>query len=247
LKSLPKKLKREPLIDVVYELRFNPLLSASTLLPGVFFSKFNVPCSKTHISEVPESIRKTDPNLKYQPIFVIELDKIRVGIADSGISVNCKMPYAGWDAFKAEIKTVLNLLEESKIVLSVERCSLRYLNIVDPKDYSFLGSPLSLVMSMNAQDLLSSQFNLQIEVKENQFGLVQKVALASGATAYMNDQVVRTGMLIDIDTIFMRAPREWIQFKAGLDGFLDSMHDCGKSKFFECLSEDAINKMEPVE
>ena len=75
--SHPKKLGREPLLEVIFEFRFSAKISATNILPAVFLkpsngSNENFKIDKLPSSEIPEFIRNQDPNLKYTPLLKID-------------------------------------------------------------------------------------------------------------------------------------------------------------------------------
>src|SRR5215216_8126973 len=68
---LPTKLRKEPLVDAVFEIRFSASIPATSVLPGFFFAKLGTPQWKVDrlpVADLPSQIRSADPNLRYQPL-----------------------------------------------------------------------------------------------------------------------------------------------------------------------------------
>ncbi len=83
-KSLPLKLKKEPLLEAVWEIRFvlkNP--STGDLLPGLLSKEFyrrykNI--VKLPTADIPDPIAENVPNLRYLPKIRLEADNQAIQI-----------------------------------------------------------------------------------------------------------------------------------------------------------------------
>src|SRR5208282_1778742 len=132
--SLPKRLKKEPIVDAVFEIRFISSTAASNVFPGFFFAKMRPQECKVDslpVAQLPSQIRSRDPNLRYQPIMRINWDNFLILIGDTVLAIACKIPYLGWITFRERIVKVVELLSDTKIVQTLERYSLKYVDIVE--------------------------------------------------------------------------------------------------------------------
>lgn len=100
--KLPIRLEKCPLIDCIIEVRFDTNIVKSAVF-GLIYKQIqsdypgdviNLP-----ISQLPEAIRMSDPNLKYKPLYRIEGDKTVIQIGPDVINLSSKMPYIGWNEF----------------------------------------------------------------------------------------------------------------------------------------------------
>ena len=69
--KLPKKLGKDPIIDVIFECRFDSRLPASNILPGIFYTKFSDEekyLERLPQFEIPEFVRNNDPSMEYLPL-----------------------------------------------------------------------------------------------------------------------------------------------------------------------------------
>src|SRR5687768_13516679 len=102
---LPKKIEICPIIDAVIELRFESNLPPE-IIPGIVYGKFGKRYPKTEklpLMEVPSSLRDSDPNLMYSPVYKLFNESFIFQIGPRVFSVLCPKEYKGWTSFKAEI------------------------------------------------------------------------------------------------------------------------------------------------
>jgi uncharacterized protein (TIGR04255 family) len=132
--SLPKKLGKEPLIDVVCGVSFVSDFPVDTLLPGLLLPKLVGKQPKFEAlpaAQLPQIVRDSDPNLKNAPLMRVVVDEqFAVLIGSKWLGVGCQMPYAGWSAFRKMIETVFSVLEEASFIKEVDRHSLKYVDFL---------------------------------------------------------------------------------------------------------------------
>lgn len=71
--QLPTKLKKDPLVDGIFEIRFSSSLPASTVVPGILFAKLKPQpqqIEKLPASDIPSQMRALNPVLQ-QPLMRI--------------------------------------------------------------------------------------------------------------------------------------------------------------------------------
>ncbi|MEQ6343010.1 MAG: TIGR04255 family protein [Gammaproteobacteria bacterium] len=244
--KLPTKLKKEPLIDAVFELRFTSVVPASSILPGILFSQLNGDKSIERLgaADLPKQVRDADPNLQYAPIIRINWGSFLIFISDRSVAVACKLPYVGWSAFKPAIIEVVRLLKDVGIIKSVQRYALKYVDLLPALDAKDQVSLLNIEISLGNHKLEKEIFQVRVEIPKD--GFTHAVQVASSAEATMLDGVKKEGIIVDIDTA-KNIDNE------GLDGFLenlpyklDAIHATNKAMFFDCLKPETIIALEPV-
>src|ERR1019366_529529 len=105
----------------------------SSILPGILFSQIMKPNKKIGrlpIADIPFQIRNADPVLRFQHLLRLHFGDFLVLIGDSSLSVASVMPCIGWAAFKLKIIEVFQLIDDMKIIETIDRYSLKYVNIV---------------------------------------------------------------------------------------------------------------------
>jgi uncharacterized protein (TIGR04255 family) len=243
--SLPTKLKNEPLIDAIFEVRFAGKMPASVVLPGVFFSQLDgeKKIENLPIAQIPKPMRDADPNLKFAAISRIDWDSFFVNVGDFSISVSCKYPYPGWDNFRPAIIRVMEILAGSNIVDKVDRYSVKYVDLLPASDDRQKVSMLNVNVSIAGHDLKKEPFQFRIEIPKDE--LVHAVQLVSSATAVLHNGTTKEGLIVDVDT---HASLDGVSMQSLLDGFsakLDLIHLANKAMFFDCLRSETITSLEP--
>jgi uncharacterized protein (TIGR04255 family) len=77
-------------------------------------------------------------------------------------------------------------------------------------------------------------------------GLVTIITIGGGVTVQAEGRAPVQGSLIDVDTICQNKPQGAEAFAAAMSGELDRVRRVSKEAFFECLTNEAIDALEPV-
>ncbi|EPZ13963.1 hypothetical protein M622_19350 [Thauera terpenica 58Eu] len=244
--KLPTKLKKEPLIDALFEMRFTSVIPASSVFPGVLFSK--LPHDKTierlPTEQLPKALLESEPNLRFAPLVRLHWDKFLISIGDRSLAVSCKMPYPGWGTFKPAILNVVEQLREIGIIQAVHRFSMKYIDLIPAS------SPSDQVMAINGTVVLGNHklkqeiFSLRVEIPKE--GLLHAVQITSSATATLQDGSSREGIIVDIDSISDLGSLDFGNWLERLPDQLELMHLANKAMFFECLRPETIVSLEPI-
>lgn len=244
--ELPKRLGVEPLIDVVFEVRFESEIPASDVLPGHLHKQLHgkKKFEKFHVSDIPKQVRDSDPNLRYVPLTKILLENYSVSIGDRVCAVACNLPYPGWETFKGYIHEVVDAFRSSEVIDSVERYSLKYVDLLPSNDLEEQVSMINADVKVANRTLVDQRFNFRIELPEDD--VLHILTMVSDATAKSKkDGTITQGLVIDVDSIFSMRDPSFEQWVEGLNSGLESLHIKNKKLFFNCLSPATLNKLEP--
>jgi uncharacterized protein (TIGR04255 family) len=244
---LPKKLKNEPLIDAIFGVQFSSSVPASSILPGILFSQIMKPNKKIErlpIADIPFQIRNADPVLRFQHLLRLHFGDFLVLIGDSSLSVASVMPYIGWTAFKLKIIEVFQLIDDMKIIETIDRYSLKYVNIVAGDSIAEQIDKINVDIKVGKHELKSETFNVRVEIPRD--NLLQIVQIAASAIVTLPNNETRSGVLIDIDTICNYKTDNINTLLKELPDRLQLIHDVSKTMFFECLKPETIDSMEPL-
>lgn len=132
MQILPKKLKKEPLIDGVFEIRFTSAFPAGGILPGMLYGKLdgNKTIEQLPVGQLPQAMRDADPNLQFAPLSRLDWERFYINVSDRSVSIGFKHPYPGWISFKPAITKVMEALKEASFIKSVERYALKYIDLL---------------------------------------------------------------------------------------------------------------------
>lgn len=244
--TLPKKLNKEPLIDAVFEVRFTTAMPASVILPGYLFDKLNGTKSieALPISQLPKLMRDADPSLRFAPLSRLNWDQFLINIGDFSVSISCKYPYPGWGAFKPAIIQVITFLVEIGIVETVERYSMKYVDLIPSSDIQQQVSMINLGVTIAGHKLEKEPFQLRMEIPRD--GFINIVQVTSSATVALYNKTTKEGLAVDVDTI---VNQNAVSMQTLLEGFsdkLEAIHQTNKAMFFDCITPSTIALLEPV-
>lgn len=244
--ALPKKLNKEPLLDAIFELRFQSLVPASVVLPGFLFNELegDKAIESLPVAQIPKNIRDNDPNLKFQPLTRVDWGQFFLSISDFSISVGCKYPYPGWAALKPAITNVINVVEKSRLITAIERYSLKYIDLLPGVDLREKVSMINLDVSLAGHKLVREPFHIRVEIPRD--GFTNAVQVVSSAQATLNTGLVKEGMIVDVDTwtTFKHIPMEALL--KDFSNKLDLIHQTNKAVFFDCITRATLQTLEPI-
>jgi len=249
--KLPKKLLKEPLVDALFEVRFLTTVPAiSGILPGMLLSalkpswKEPLQIERLQAAEIPSQMRINDPFLKYQPLFRMLGTSFMIFVGDWNVTVGCKLPYAGWGAFKPKIIEVMSALQSCGFVKELERYSMKYVDIVEQKTLFEQIQSANMEIRIGSHKLAAEPFDVRLEIKQGEF--TNLLHLAGQAQVTLPGGETRNGLLIDVDTIVDHRTADLDQFARELPDRLELIHTENKTRVFECLTPDAIEELGPV-
>lgn len=243
VEKMPARLKREPLIEAVWEIRFSGAdLSIADLLPGMIFRAFpgRFSAVRLPLADVPAPVVEHEPSLRYGTKLRLEKDNQTILIGGRVVSLSYRRPYPGWKCFSDEIRKLADVVKETGLVRKLERLSLKYIDLIQPEQSDGIDC-LSVSLRIAGQDIVSSPVQLRTEIAEGD--LVHAVHVASPAVVALpgSDDQLR-GVLLDIDT--MRRLDESESWDT-VHEQLDIMHLACKTMFFGLLTSKTLDELGP--
>jgi|SRR5690554_2510665 len=243
--ELPIKLNADPIIDAVIEIRVKASQPLGSLMPGVLLKANDVGFVQSQqlpAFNIPEQIRRNDPNLMYQPLIKIELeDGFSLLVGDQVLAIVSPTPYVGGVSFKNKALQIINILLDLSVVVSVQRVSIKYTDFLEASSLQELDTYLNLDFKLgNTHTPEVSGYDLNFHIaKQNMLHLIRLVAL----TRLDNNQ---EGMVLDIDTIKHVESSDIQSFKKALPDTLNEVHNKSKIQFFALLTGKALARLEAV-
>ena len=242
---LPSKLEHEPLIEAIFEFRFDGAPEFSDLLPGYLF---NVRAGEKSVKrlpagEIPKAIRDSNTDLHFTPIVQIELDDYSILAGDRVMAISCKLPYKGWNNhFHDAIVELVKVAGRMNIIKNVHRYSLKYTNIIEGDGISQQADKINAKIRLGEEDISEHPCRLQVDITEGDTNHL--ITVFTGATATNADGDSKSGAVIDVDSI--RSVRlNFDEWERTLSDDLNSLRDRNKQVFFGLLKEDTIKSLGP--
>jgi uncharacterized protein (TIGR04255 family) len=242
-KPVPKRLRKEPLLEALWEIRFtSDRESVAELLPGLIFKALAAEFPRIErlpAASLPSAIVLQDANLRYVPTVRLEGSPYSIQIGEHVISLSCRRQYTGWGNFEPKIMELAEILRQTSLITRPERFSLKYIDVIPLPESPSL-EPLRVVMKLGVHELTSRPVQLRTELRED--GFLHIIQILSSAQAVLPTGERFDGLLLDIDTISQRGPGEfWSDFSP----LLNRAHQLNKNLFFQLLTDETIDQLEP--
>lgn len=240
---LPIKLNADPIIDAVIEIRVEATQSLHSVMSGVllqvkeagFQNSLELPAAN-----IPEQIRKNDPNLIHQPLSKVELEGgFNLLIGDQILALTAPIPYVGGIKFKQKAQQIITLLLSLPIIKSVNRLSIKYTDFIEASSLQQLDNYLNLDIKLGSIDIPETQaydLNFQVKGQQGILHLLRLVAL----TRLEDDQ---EGLILEVDTIKQLNKLSAEEFQPIIASTLDLIHQQSKKQFFSLLNQQALDKL----
>ncbi len=245
-KRIPKRLGKEPLLEAVWELRFQGSSdSMENLLSGIIYDQmrdaFSTPV-RLPAADIPPTARTQQPVLNYTPMFRFsgkgKNSCYDIQVGPRAITLNCRRPYTGWRNYRPEILKLVEVVRKTGLIAMVERFSLKYVDLIPAAAPNYL-APLRGNLILGGYNLGISPVQVQSQLPDGNFiNVITLLAPARVQTEHMTAE----GLLIDIDTIFPATSEAfWKEFES----LLDTAHDSNHSLFFDILKQETLDLLEP--
>jgi len=244
MNKYPIILGKCPIVETIFEVKFTPICPDEVVF-GVLFQAISPVLKGCNlvplpILQIPNEIRKNDPNLNNQPHYHLIKDNLVVGIGPRTLFFSNREPYKGWSEYKRYVVQIIEAAAQVTVISSVNQTGLRYINVIN----SPLFSVSNLVVSMNSEPLTpETTASIHTEIKKGDKVVVLQLNNSIGIS--LNNKPVRTVSMIDIGIICNQVMSVDI-FAKKLDSILEESHDLEKRTFYDLLTESYINTMSPI-
>ena len=240
MSSLPTRLDKCPLVDALIEIRFESSIVGSAIF-GIIYNHisddFKGNVTNLPILQIPEQIRKADPNLCFKPLYRIDSDEYILQIGDDVLCISSKIPYVGWKNFSSRAIELIKKIVEAKIINKVIRIGHRYVNFFedDIMDKLTISKP-----DIKNYDTNSILIRIDSKDKDN---FIDTVQITNSAT-YKEPQggEILSGSLIDIDSFKVYEDNYFLE---NIKNEIESVHKCEKTMFFSLLKEEFLESLKP--
>jgi uncharacterized protein (TIGR04255 family) len=235
---IPSKITPCPIQEAVFEVRFNTAIPSDAIF-GICYNEFKSEYSKvtkTSISEIPESLRLSDPNLAFMPHYKLVRDNFLLQIGPKVFSLVNLKDYSGWETFSKNILDTFKKIQHTGIISEITRVALRYINVFESLD---IFSKSSLKFQLNQEPFLFNSADLTAEVLTEK--CICRTKIANKATIGIGKKAFR-GSLIDIDVVYNS---KYDNIFNELAEAIEIAHMDEKKIFFGLLLEEYINTLNP--
>jgi uncharacterized protein (TIGR04255 family) len=242
---LPKKLRRDSIVEAVFEMQFETPTIAERLIGRMTDLEpwKNLPQRRLPEYEVPAMLRQTNPFLRFRPTVEVPDDQTEeyrsIRIGPNVLSYHCAKKYVGWSRFKPELeRTVVDLFNAAESIRIV-RLGLRYLNAFTPTAHN-INSVADLDMSITvAEDKLTGNVNLNYQIDLPEIGQC-RVGIA---TRQFVQGPLPDGTTVYVDVDVFTIPGYECSNADEVKVWLEKAHDQEKEEFFHLMKKETIDAL----
>lgn len=236
--DIPKNLTNSPIKQAYLSIKYKCKYPDSAIY-GLLIDEFQKFPQITQMPalQLPEEVRKTLPEFKYQELyrcFLPKNDKQRFifGIGSSVINFAVLDKYTGWQEWHSFFMPIFKEILRQHLIISVESISCKYVNLFDKDIFPYVNTELK-VTDVTVKDLpLSIKFDVPVE----DFNVT--VNISNSLTVNGVPRVPLSMSMIDIETT------KKITSDFNLENDFDSLsckeHDIDKKVFFSLISKDLL-------
>ncbi|MBA2226665.1 TIGR04255 family protein [Thermogemmata fonticola] len=246
LPPIPRRLRREPLIEAIWQAVFEKLPVPGDFLAGILYAELcqgrqDWQSQRLPTADIPAAVAEQNPHLRYAAKYRIEVpgEPVLYQVGDRIVSVHCLRPYIGWSAFREKIGRVQEALAKTGSIPGPARHILRYPDFVPLKEMPDL-SGLQVQLAIGQQVIRGEPLELRVELAYQ--GHVHTLRVVTQARVRLGEGTDKQeGTVVDLET---RADcsQDWSRIAEQLDG----MHQASKALFFQQLFQpEMIARWEP--
>lgn len=227
------------IVDCVFDISFESNVGAENFL-GILSNVDNFEeILKLPIHQIPDAIRKNDPNLRLQPLYEIRSKTntdYRIVLGDNvfGIAVN---NYTRWqDSFFPQIVKVFSAILDSGKIQKINRIGLRYIDFLKDENIFTTGK---IKIDIDDQKVTDKKMFVRVEDVVDNISYNKTI---SNHTKFQKNPDI--GSIIDIIT-FVDNKNLLIEDGFDKDKFfeeVDQLHNINKDKFKEVISDELVAK-----
>lgn len=244
----PIALARDTIFECLFEIRFarrNP--SADELLPGVLFAALKnhfSGVSPLPLAQLPKALREHDANFAYQPVQSLVGKNIRLMLGARVATLSFTGPYRGWSQVQPSIVECVQAVLRSDLVGPVERCSLKYVNLLtDGQGARDIGQ-LNFKLELDGFPIKGAGTAVRTEFEFH--GLTAIVEITTDMTIIPppgSGKEKGSGVMVNVDVIQAGPFNDFVQ---ELPQTLDRLHSVEKQIFFSLLTKSTLERLGPI-
>jgi len=193
--------------------------------------------TKLPLSQLPEAIRKNDPNLKNQPLYEITSNNntdYKITLGDNVIGIAINNNYTSWtDSLFPQIKILFQEVLKSGKIKEIKRMGLRYVNFLENENIFETGK-----IQVQINDNKSTDKKLFLRIEDSVDSIKYNKVITNN-TAYRNSDTI--GSIIDIVTSNELTITD-ITNTDSIFKLIDQLHEINENKFKEVISDEYISR-----
>lgn len=243
--KIPVKLKDDPIIDAVIEVRLKASRPLSDVLPGMLMQELGEGVGNIErlpVSSLPKQVRDNDPNLAYQHLVKVDLAGFSLFVGDRNITLSCVMPYPGGRVFKSKAIEVFDKILQLSFIDQITRLSIKYTDFIEGSQLEELAKYLELKIAVGQKQAQNIQgYNLQLSLADEHS--VSLISIITPANVRFGQGQEKKGLILEVDTIQTLEEQDTLKFRERFSQLLATLHSTNKENFFSLLTPHALKQL----
>jgi len=244
-RTLPVAVERDTIIEFIHELRFKPARTGvGDLLPGILSQRLaeDFPhYERLPGADLPSVIRQHDPAMEFAGLHRLVGQGQSLTLGERVVTLSILRPYPGWPEVLRRTGRLINALRETKLILDVERVSVRYSNLIPPGDEVADLQMLKVRLELDGFELSIPGVHIRAEIPDGKCQSIVQILQHAIAEIPSRGEKLE-GLLLDVDTLL---PGPFSDFWGEYPELLEKVHLAEKRVFFGLLSEDTLERLGP--
>ena len=244
-KRMPKRLKKEPLLEAVWELRFEGDPAAGGVLPGILFEQYRASGREPKIETLPPALippatRNAQDAFRFAPTSLLRFGNYAVLTGDRIAALSVTRPYPGWAEYERRISELAGWLRDSKMVKTPEQCTLKYLDFFEC-GLEEVFKRLRVQIRIGKWQAEPGELRLQMKVQARRFdGIIQ---IMNPARVTVEGQA-KEGLVTDVQVTWKKKSDG--DFWKGFPEMLARAKTACHELFFGLLNEETLQAHGPI-
>lgn len=240
MNKLPIKTNPCPIQEAILEIRYSSEYPSEAIL-GMFYGKiggfFEGKPISLPILQLPEAIRRQDPELKYKAYYQFKKGNHTLNIGPDVLTFTTNTPYSGWEDWSGFFYEVLAKSIEANVISNVERIGLRYINHFQGNIFEKTHCEVDLI----GKKLSDESTNLRTEQMDGDF--IKVLQIGNSVTLIKGDKSI-SGSVVDIDILLNI--KNTNHFLENYKEVVESTHFKEKELFFSLMKETFLEEFNPI-
>ena len=235
--QIPKILHSCPIIEAVVDFQFESTVPDAAVF-GAIYNRISATVTgqvtALPITQMPEQLRNSDPNLRIAPHYRIADKNYLLQIGPHNLNFIMTSPYQGWDVFSSWISQVLELAAQSNVIGKITRVGVRFIN-------AFEGDALPNIKLQSVymgDQFPSEEMNAAYLFTEKETN--HRIQISTKNQIFVNSKTF-IGTVLDIDTFRATSVSSLDEaFEVARD-----LHEEEKKTFFALIEDSYIETFKP--
>ena len=244
-RRIPRRLETEPLLEAIWELRFEGDPAAGGALPGILYEKIKAEGREAKIEalplgSVPRNMRDAQDQFRYAPTSALRYNNYTILISDRIAALSVVRPYPGWSEYAEHIFELVQWLQDSGMIKNIEQASVRYLDFFECGPHDIFKK---LRVGIHIGDLKVGPGPLTLQLNIARVGFDGTINIANPTSVAFEGQV-RQGLVTGVQVSWKSSGDEnfWKTFPDKLSAAKKTCHEV----FFELLTEETVRDHKPI-